>query len=144
MVIKFTNKNIPNRLSLLFITVTVLSISFSDLLQSQTSSPIEKVITNGSREQRRVALTFDACPAHDMKVDWGVVNALIETKTPATLFLSGRWMEKFPEETKRLAQVPEFEIALHSYSHPHMTRLSEEAIAEQLTKNQNILRELTG
>jgi peptidoglycan/xylan/chitin deacetylase (PgdA/CDA1 family) len=77
-------------------------------------------------------------------VDWDVINELIETKTPATLFLSGKWMEKFPEATKTLAQVPEFELALHSYSHPHMTRLSKEAVAEQLTKNQNILKDLTG
>lgn len=107
-------------------------------------SPTESVITNGSREQKKVALTFDACPAHDMKVDWAVVNALIETKTPATLFLSGKWMEKFPEATKELAKVPEFELAIHSYSHPHMTRLSKEDVAEQLTKTQNILKDLTG
>jgi peptidoglycan/xylan/chitin deacetylase (PgdA/CDA1 family) len=123
----------------------VFSLLFMGVLpRSYALSPIEAVITNGSREQKKVALTFDACPAHDMTVDWGVLNELIETKTPATLFLSGTWMEKFPEATKALAHVPGFELALHSYSHPHMTRLSKEAIAEQLEKNQTILKDLTG
>jgi len=79
-----------------------------------------------------------------MKVDWGVIDALITAKTPATFFLSGQWMEKFPEETKKLAKVPNFELALHGYSHPHMARLSKEAIEDQLKKNQDVLKSLTG
>lgn len=112
--------------------------------KSLADEPKSAVITNGSRDQKKIALTFDACPAHNMKVDWAVINELIATKTPATLFLSGRWMEKFPEDTKALARIPQFELALHSDSHPHMTRLSKAAIQEQLEKNQSILKDLTG
>src|SRR5262245_46133269 len=126
------------------ISITDLLIFLALFLMSGAkawpAAPQEAVITNGSPDQKKVALTFDACPAHDMKVDWNVINELIETKTPATLFLSGKWMERFPEATKALAQVPEFELALHSYSHPHMTRLSKEAVTEQLIKNQDILK----
>jgi len=123
----------------IFLFLLLLSSSFA-----QAETPKSDVITNGSREQKKIALTFDACPAHNMKVDWEVLNTLVATKTPATLFLSGQWMEKFPEDTKAIARIPFFEIALHSYSHPHMTRLSKAAIHEQLEKNQSVLQSLTG
>jgi peptidoglycan-N-acetylglucosamine deacetylase len=124
--------------------ILVLFFLTTARLSQSEEAPTTRVITNGSRDEKKLALTFDACPAHDMKVDWGVIKTLIETKTPATLFLSGQWMEKFPEATKMLGNVPEFELALHSYSHPHMTRLSKEAIRDQLKKNQDILKDLTG
>lgn len=102
------------------------------------------LITNGPRDVARVALTFDACPAHKMKVDWGVLDVIVNSNARATLLLSGKWMEAFPEETRRIAATNNFELGLHSYSHPHMTKLLESEIAEELKKNQEILVRLTG
>ncbi len=111
--------------------------------ETRASLPLQAV-SNGPRGTPKIALTFDACPAHDMKVDWNILNALIATQTKATLFLSGQWMEKFPEETKKIASLPQFELALHGYSHPHMTSLAPEAIRENLKKAQEVLKNLTG
>jgi len=114
------------------------------LVAQETQTVPGGAISHGPRDTPRIALTFDACPAHDMKVDWGILNALIATQTKATLFLSGLWMEKFPDDVKRIAAMPQFELALHGYSHPHMTSLTEESIRENLRKAQEVLKKLTG
>ncbi|MBV8692413.1 MAG: polysaccharide deacetylase family protein, partial [Actinobacteria bacterium] len=36
---------------------------------------------------------------------------------PATFFLAGKWMERYPDTTARLAADPLFELGSHSYSH---------------------------
>jgi peptidoglycan/xylan/chitin deacetylase (PgdA/CDA1 family) len=85
------------------------------------------VFTNGPRTpDKTVALTFDA----DMTADQGTRAAngehfdnpqLIATlrgfKVPATVFMTGRWADEYPEEAKDIGQDPLFEIANHSYSH---------------------------
>src|SRR5512147_3317277 len=77
------------------------------------------IIEHGSRDSRKIALTFDACPTgRPDEYDEKVIEVLLREKVPATLFLSGRWVEKNPEKAKFLASKPQFEIAAHSYYHP--------------------------
>lgn len=100
---------------------------------------------HGSRKLRIVALTFDACEG-DKKAgyDAKIIAILRKTKTPATLFLGGKWMLSHKKETKALALSPLFELANHSYSHPHFKKLSEKQIHDELIKTQKILFDLTG
>jgi peptidoglycan/xylan/chitin deacetylase (PgdA/CDA1 family) len=73
-----------------------------------------------------VALTFDA----DMTADEGpraaagerfdnpqLIATLRKLKVPATVFMTGRWAEEYPDEARSLGLDPQFEIANHSYSH---------------------------
>ena len=46
-----------------------------------------------------------------------VIEALKQLQAPATLFLTGLWIETYPEATKQLATDPLFELGNHSYSH---------------------------
>ncbi|MFE5394290.1 polysaccharide deacetylase family protein [Streptomyces sp. NPDC056568] len=75
---------------------------------------------------KTVALTFDA----DMTADQGPRAAagerfdnprLIETlrtlKVPATVFMTGRWAEEYPDAARSIGRDPRFEVANHSYSH---------------------------
>ncbi|MFG3549436.1 polysaccharide deacetylase family protein [Streptomyces sp. NPDC047725] len=85
------------------------------------------VFEHGPRaDGKTVALTFDA----DMTADQGPRAAagerfdnprLIETlrrlKVPATVFMTGRWAEEYPDQARSLGRDPGFEIANHSYSH---------------------------
>ncbi len=103
------------------------------------------VLTNGSRDENRIALTFDACPAPKAGgYDSAITRILVETGTPATLFLSGQWIKNHPAETKYLASLDQFEIGNHSYSHPHMKELSDSLMKRELRKTQELLRKLTG
>jgi peptidoglycan/xylan/chitin deacetylase (PgdA/CDA1 family) len=65
-------------------------------------------------------------------------------QVPATLFLGGKWMEEHPDETMELANYPQFELANHSYLHPHLPRESDERVREELLRTQDMLYTLTG
>jgi peptidoglycan/xylan/chitin deacetylase (PgdA/CDA1 family) len=93
----------------------------------------------------RVALTFDACSTLDRSFyDERVMRVLRETKTPATLFISGRWAETHQSIVKDLANDDLFEIANHSYTHPHMLEMPVERQEHELLWTQQILLTLTG
>ncbi len=102
-------------------------------------------VTHGSRKLPAVALTFDACEGKTKAgYDDKIIQILKKTKTPATFFLGGKWMLSHKKETKAIAKEPLFELANHSYSHPHLTKLDEKHIADEIKKTQDILFELTG
>jgi peptidoglycan-N-acetylglucosamine deacetylase len=45
-----------------------------------------------------------------------VVDELDQNAVPATFFLTGKWMERYPDATRRLAGNPLFELGSHSYA----------------------------
>ncbi|MEU3600291.1 polysaccharide deacetylase family protein [Streptomyces sp. NPDC006798] len=78
------------------------------------------------RAERTVALTFDA----DMTADQGpraargerfdnpgLIDALRTLDVPATVFMTGRWAEEYPDQARAIGTDPRFEVANHSYSH---------------------------
>ncbi|MCG7203082.1 polysaccharide deacetylase family protein [Streptomyces arenae] len=85
------------------------------------------VFMNGPRTLgRTVALTFDA----DMTADQGpraaagehfdnpaLIATLRRLKVPATVFMTGRWADQYPDQARSLGRDPQFEVANHSYSH---------------------------
>ena len=104
-----------------------------------------EVISRAEGAGRRVALTFDACSTLDRSFyDDRVTRVLLQTHTPATLFISGRWAETHLRQMRVLAQNSLFEIANHSYTHPHMTEVPPERQREELLWTQQILFSLTG
>jgi len=103
------------------------------------------IVRHGPRDKKLIALTFDACstrnPSH---YDTAVTRVLVDTKTPATLFLGGKWMEEETEQTKFLARFPFFEIANHTFLHPHLPAVSDDRIRQELSWTQKVLYSLTG
>jgi peptidoglycan-N-acetylglucosamine deacetylase len=90
--------------------------------------PPGTVVTNGPRDRRQVALTFDSNLTDGMiqELDQhrvasfanvAVVDELDQLQVPATLFLAGKWIERYPDLTRRLASDPLFELGSHSYEH---------------------------
>jgi peptidoglycan/xylan/chitin deacetylase (PgdA/CDA1 family) len=103
------------------------------------------VIEHGRRDSREIAITFDACPTTlPDEYDEKIINVLLSEKTPATLFLSGRWVEKNPEKTKFLAAQPQFEIANHAFWHPHLLEKDDDRILRELKRTQAIIKKMTG
>ena len=90
--------------------------------------------------EKKVAFSFDAC--------WGstytqtILDILQENNIKTTFFLTGFWVEKYPEMVKTIAQAGH-EIGNHTYSHPHLNSLSEEEIKKELEKIGNMIFELT-
>ncbi|GGM55693.1 polysaccharide deacetylase family protein [Dactylosporangium sucinum] len=93
-----------------------------------TPGSLPPVVEHGPRVGNRVALTFDADMtdsmlrrlASDPSVSFAnrkVVDILERTRTPATFFLTGEWVETYPDLTRQLAANPSFELANHTYRH---------------------------
>jgi len=103
------------------------------------------IFEHGPRSSSKIALTFDACPTGKPdEYDEKVIDILLKENVPATLFMSGRWVEKNPEKTKLLASQPQFEIAAHSYYHPHMMEKDDERVLRELKRTQTLIRKITG
>lgn len=112
---------------------------------SATDIPENSIIEHGPRNSRKIALTFDACPTgRTDEYDDRVVDVLVREKVPATLFMSGRWVEKNPERAKLLAGQDQFEIAAHSYFHPHMMQKDDQRDLREFKNTQAIIRKVTG
>jgi len=104
-----------------------------------------KVIEHGPRDVNKIALTFDACPTgREDEYDEKVVDVLVQEKVRATLFMSGRWVEKNKDMAKVLAADSQFEIANHAYWHPHMLEKDDERILRELKRTQDIIGKVTG
>jgi peptidoglycan/xylan/chitin deacetylase (PgdA/CDA1 family) len=119
------------------------------LIGSQASvlaaSQEDLIIEHGKRDSQMIALTFDACPTTlPDEYDDKVIEILLREKTPATLFLSGRWVEKNQEKVKFLASQPLFEIANHAFWHPHLLDKDDERILRELKRTQAIIKKMTG
>lgn len=139
-------------------TVPSEAKSLKEVLPTQTNT----VIFHGDRSKKQIALTFDADMTPGMKrlLESGkvetyynkqVVDILQKTQTKATLFLTGMWIETYPDATKEFARNPLFELASHSYSHPGfdgtcygLTPLADNQTIEEIQKTQEILLSFTG
>ena len=65
-----------------------------------------------------IALTFDACGGpRGSRHDAALIEYLRAEKIPATLFLSGSWIDANPAVFKKLAADPLFEIENHGLAH---------------------------
>src|SRR5260221_2882223 len=94
-------------------------------LEGATASA--NVIFHGPRDKKRIALTFDAEMTDGMRAglvsgkvpssyDKRIVDILDQTQTKATFFLTGSWIELYPNIAKQLANDPLFELGSHSYT----------------------------
>lgn len=108
------------------------------------ASFVTPVVHSGPREDMRIALTFDACPTHST-YDSRITKILADTKTPATIFLSGSWVKNRPESALELAHNPLFELGNHSYTHKHMPQLKkDDEVLSELLRTQEEIYNLTG
>ena len=80
-------------------------------------------------EEKKVALTFDAAWGADKTLK--ILEILEKYDVKATFFLVGFWLDKYPEETKAIAESG-CEIGNHSNNHLQMSKLSVEKITEEL------------
>ena len=113
---------------------------------AQAAEPVPAhVYAHGSREVPAVALTFDLCPTSaPVELDERIVDALVAAEARATFFVSGRWALARPEAVRRLAGEPLFEIANHSFHHPHLTTSDDAGVREELVTTDALLEKITG
>jgi peptidoglycan/xylan/chitin deacetylase (PgdA/CDA1 family) len=108
-------------------------------------SAVPAAFEHGARSQKRIALTFDACTTRDpTPYDPRVAAELEARHVPATIFVGGGWAEEEPAALRALAADPLFEIGNHTFTHPHLLRLSDGAIRDELLRTQTEIAAVTG
>ncbi|MFN8358005.1 MAG: polysaccharide deacetylase family protein [Spirosomataceae bacterium] len=74
----------------------------------------EDLVTN----QKIIALTFDACGGpHSSGFDLPLINYLKQQNVPATLFVTGKWIDANYTTFLQLSKEPLFEIENHGFNH---------------------------
>ncbi|TQJ22565.1 peptidoglycan/xylan/chitin deacetylase (PgdA/CDA1 family) [Micromonospora sp. A202] len=90
------------------------------------------VVDHGPRAGNKVALTFDADMTDGMLAslragrvksyaNLRILDLLERDEVPATFFLTGKWVQRYPDVTRRIADNPRFELANHTYGHAAFT-----------------------
>ncbi len=90
---------------------------------------------------RRVALTFDAGASAEPA--GRILDALRKAGVRVTFFLTGRFVEENPDLVRRMA-AEGHEFGNHTYSHPDLTGLTDEAVRQELARTEQVIRDLTG
>jgi polysaccharide deacetylase family sporulation protein PdaB len=92
-------------------------------------------------EDMKVSLTFDAA--------WGnestqvILDILAKYNVKATFFMTGKWVGKYPEDVKRIAEAGH-DLGNHSENHKQMSQLSREQCIDEIMKVHKRVKELTG
>lgn len=92
--------------------------AYQDRTPKDWGETVEGVKTRLDTSEPVIALTFDACGGpRGNRVDTALVEYLIKEQIPATLFVSGSWIDANPAVFNKLASIPLFEIANHGLTH---------------------------
>ncbi len=122
-----------------FIVALVLSIvgSVSVFANNSKKLPIYCVDT----DKKQIAISFDAA--------WGaddtdtLISILKEYNVPATFFVVGAWVDKYPDEVKRLSDAGH-QVQNHSNSHPNMPQLSNSQMKDEIETCNKKIESITG
>ncbi|MEV0581655.1 polysaccharide deacetylase family protein [Nonomuraea sp. NPDC050310] len=87
-----------------------------------------------------IALTFDDGPG---KRTGELLKTFKKAKAKATFFLVGRAVERDPALARQIV-ADKHEVGNHTYSHPSLTSLDDEAIADELAVTQQAIKAATG
>ena len=109
----------------------------TSVLAAKKELPVYSV----ERDDNVIAVTFDA--------SWGADNTpklldiLDEYDAKCTFFLVGLWVDKYPDMVQAIVERGH-EIGNHSATHPHMSKLSESKMLEELRMMSDKVEKLTG
>ncbi len=92
-------------------------------------------------DKKQIAISFDAAWGNDDTET--LINILAEYQVPATFFVVGAWVDKYPESVKQLS-VAGHRIENHSNTHPHMPQLSNSQMIDELTTCNEKIASVTG
>lgn len=91
-------------------------------------------------QEKVVALTFDDGPDEQVQK---LMELLAQYDAKATFFVVGKQLEKFPEMAKAAASAGH-EIGNHSFSHPRLNEMTDDAARDEIVRTQALIQQLTG
>lgn len=136
-------KRAVSYLALIFCAVCILTIGTlqSADVWNDGGDKLLPIYSVDKGNEKVCALTFDA--AWDDADTDVLINILKKYNVPATFFMVGSWVEKYPESVKKFHDAGH-EIMNHSDTHPHIDQLSDTKIKEEISKCNDKIENLTG
>ncbi len=98
-------------------------------------------LVRGPGEGMRVALTFDDGPASPFTEQ--ILDILCDRQVPATFFVCGQNVERYPEIVRRLHR-DGHTLGNHTFSHPFLCFCRPESIAEEIERTQQVVEKVVG
>lgn len=92
-------------------------------------------------DKKQLAISFDAAWGNDDTQ--ALIDILAKYDVPATFFVVGAWVDKYPESVEALHKAGHH-IENHSNTHPHMPQLSKAQMAEELESCNKKIQSITG
>lgn len=139
---KITTKGILAGALLLLVAAGILSTpKILSVTTSGNASKKQLPIYCVQTDKPQVALSFDAA--------WGnedtqrILDTLAKYNVKVTFFMTGGWVETYPEDVKRIAAAGH-DLGNHSQNHKQMSKLSKEDCIEEIKKPHDMVKELTG
>lgn len=93
------------------------------------------------RSDKRIALTIDA--AWDADKTPFILETLAKYNVKATFFLCGVWVKAYPDQVKAIFDAGHT-IGNHTLSHPHMTKISQDAVEKEISSLDDLIEKITG
>jgi len=103
--------------------------------------PIYCVDRSADSGTPKVSLSFDAAWGNEDTAQ--ILEILAKHKVKATFFMTGGWIEKYPNDVKSIA-AGGHDLANHSENHKQMSKLNAEACAAEILKPHEKVKTLTG
>ncbi|MDF5751413.1 polysaccharide deacetylase family protein [Spongiactinospora sp. TRM90649] len=117
-------------------------VLFSSALPAQAATPRATTAAKpvNCARLKCIALTFDDGPSpYTPKL----LDTLAKNGVKVTFFLVGEMAERRKSVVRRMAREGH-EIATHTYSHPRLTDLDTDEIADEIQGGQEVVRKITG
>ena len=127
-------------LLLLIISILIINKNKNFNLVNVFSPTKELPIYSVEREDKKIAISFDAAYGDEYTLD--ILDTLDKYNVKSTFFLVKFWVDKFPHRVVEIHNRGH-EIGNHSATHPNMSTLSKEQIIEELNSTGDQIFELT-
>ncbi len=113
------------------------NVTITTAASSERKIPIYCVDT----KEKKVALSFDAAwGSEDLDI---LLDILKKHQIKATFFMTGGWVESYPEGVKKIAEAGH-DLGNHSENHKKMSQLSMEECITEIQEAHDRVKELTG
>jgi peptidoglycan-N-acetylglucosamine deacetylase len=90
--------------------------------------------------QKEVVITIDG--GGNAVGGWSMLATLKRKRVPATFFLTGRFVVANPGLARAIGR--SYPVANHTWSHPHLSRLSSAAVESEIVRGERAIRARTG
>ncbi len=132
-----TRKQLMGCIAALLTLTVIVTGSVMTFAGTDRKLPIYCVET----EKKQIAVSFDAAWGNDDTET--LIEILDKYEVPATFFVVGAWVDKYPESVEALHKAGH-QIQNHSNTHPYMSDLSRSQMASEIASCNEKIAAITG